>query len=265
MTTKQAIFILAVNAFISLVISVSVFMVLERVVRRPYEVGQSLPTTAPTHFITPSSLPQPTQPAPQPTVYIVRPGDTLSTVALRFGVPPEDILRANALADPDFLSVGQELIIPIGGLPSPTPTLPLTSTPTETPLPFEPPTPPPSATFPSVPAVLTTFTPTPAGPAVRIREVISPGDPAHETVLISNAGLPVDMEGWTLSNGKGHIYTFPAFRLWSNEATVQVHTSLGKDTATDLFWNRNASAWSSGSIITLADKEGNVIDTYYIP
>ncbi len=52
-------------------------------------------------------------PAPGPaTYYTVRPGDTLSAIAMRFGVSQAAIVRANNLADPWFIYVGQRLVIP---------------------------------------------------------------------------------------------------------------------------------------------------------
>jgi LysM repeat protein len=44
--------------------------------------------------------------------YVVRPGDTLSAVALRFGTTVAVLARYNGLADPNKLSVGQVLGIP---------------------------------------------------------------------------------------------------------------------------------------------------------
>jgi LysM repeat protein len=46
------------------------------------------------------------------TYYIVRAGDTLSGIAWRFGVSQASIIRANYLADPYLLYVGQRLAIP---------------------------------------------------------------------------------------------------------------------------------------------------------
>jgi murein DD-endopeptidase MepM/ murein hydrolase activator NlpD len=45
-------------------------------------------------------------------IYIVQQGDTLSSIALRFGVPSEDIQAANDLSDPNAIRVDQRLIIP---------------------------------------------------------------------------------------------------------------------------------------------------------
>ena len=56
-----------------------------------------------------------------PPTYTVKQGDTLGTISVEFDVPLEDIMEANGLSDPNVISVGQELIIPIGGIPEPTP------------------------------------------------------------------------------------------------------------------------------------------------
>jgi LysM repeat protein len=44
--------------------------------------------------------------------YVVREGDSLSSIAERFDVTEAAIMRANNLADPDRILVGQELVIP---------------------------------------------------------------------------------------------------------------------------------------------------------
>ena len=45
-------------------------------------------------------------------VYIVQPGDTLSFIASRFNVSVNDIITANPSVDPNFLSEGQQIVIP---------------------------------------------------------------------------------------------------------------------------------------------------------
>lgn len=51
----------------------------------------------------------------QEQVYVVQSGDTLSSIAARFGVAIADLMVANRLDDPDHLVVGQRLIIPAPG------------------------------------------------------------------------------------------------------------------------------------------------------
>lgn len=49
---------------------------------------------------------------PDGPVYIVQPGDTLYTIALRFGVTVEDLLEANDLSPDDLIFVGDRILIP---------------------------------------------------------------------------------------------------------------------------------------------------------
>ena len=56
--------------------------------------------------------------------YIVQSGDTLGSIAARFGVTVDAILRANNLSSANYLYLGQSLIIPTsggGGYPYPLP------------------------------------------------------------------------------------------------------------------------------------------------
>ena len=82
-----------------------------------------LPTAEPTAQPTPQPTPLPTaeptaQPTPQPTaaptqrIYVVQSGDTLGSIATRFGVTVQAIMNANGLTDPSLINIGQRLIIP---------------------------------------------------------------------------------------------------------------------------------------------------------
>ncbi len=60
-------------------------------------------------------------PAPAPSngqTYTVRSGDTPITIARRFGVDPDELMRANNITDPRRLFVGRELVIPGGSAPA---------------------------------------------------------------------------------------------------------------------------------------------------
>ena len=66
-----------------------------------------VPTAAPT-----GSAAAAASPTPVVTVYIVQPGETLSEIATKLGVPQQAIIDANGLAAPDRLADGQRLVIP---------------------------------------------------------------------------------------------------------------------------------------------------------
>jgi LysM repeat protein len=71
------------------------------------------PTPAATEEIT--AEPAPTlPPEPTPQVYTVRPNDTISKIAKKFGVTAEELLAANPqIKNPDRIKVGQEITIPV--------------------------------------------------------------------------------------------------------------------------------------------------------
>lgn len=66
-------------------------------------------------------LTAPAEPASPPPAtggtYVVQAGDTLSSIALRFGTSTDRLSAANHLSDPDQLAVGQTLAIPGSGRP----------------------------------------------------------------------------------------------------------------------------------------------------
>jgi LysM repeat protein len=72
------------------------------------------PTPLPTPSPTPLPTPRPATPTPKPTprTYRVQSGDTLSSIAARFGVSTQALINANGITDPNSLSIGQVLIIP---------------------------------------------------------------------------------------------------------------------------------------------------------
>jgi LysM repeat protein len=303
---QQIAFIIALNAIISLVISLAVVIIAgSRPPSQPAsaflpeapvtkteaspiagagdessQVKPSIPedTASPAGASIPTAEPvsgeiQPEETPVEPTFHVVQPGDTLGSIATSFDVSLEDLMRANGIENPDYVQVGQELLVPIGGLPPATPTFTPVPVPTDTPLPFNPPTPLPSGTLPPAePAATTGPTPTlvptlpsASGSEVRlVLQVLNPGDLENEMVQIVNQGPFVRLTGWTLSDEEGHTYTFPDFSLWGGGA-INIHTARGSNTTTDLYWDQPSAVWQAGSLVVLRDAEGEVFVTVAVP
>jgi LasA protease len=52
------------------------------------------------------------EPTPPPQVYVVQSGDTMSSIATRFGCSLESLMKANQITNPNLLQIGQKLQIP---------------------------------------------------------------------------------------------------------------------------------------------------------
>ncbi|MDE0195190.1 MAG: LysM domain-containing protein [bacterium] len=84
------------------------------------------PTTDTVVFEPPPPPPEPPQPPPEPPeeplvdedgilLYTVQAGDTLFSVAQRFGVSLDDVIEANNISNPDVIYEGDTLTIPPAG------------------------------------------------------------------------------------------------------------------------------------------------------
>jgi LysM repeat protein len=69
----------------------------------------------------PPGPPAPPAPAPGGVYYVVHRGDTLAKIAMRFGVSIWSIVRANNIANPNVIYVGQRFFIPKASSPKPVP------------------------------------------------------------------------------------------------------------------------------------------------
>ena len=97
-----------------------------------------LPTVTGTATATPPVTVTPT-PSPTPAwlTYTIREGDTIGAIANRFGIPQDELLKANRLTPQDVtsLQIGDEIVLPglLQATPTPTPTEVTTESPTATP------------------------------------------------------------------------------------------------------------------------------------
>ncbi|MAH42481.1 hypothetical protein CL614_02015 [archaeon] len=83
-------------------------------------------------------------------------------------------------------------------------------------------------------------------------------DVTNEWVEITALGNNYDMSNYTLKDLINHTYIFSEFIL-DSENKVRVHTGIGVDNNTDLFWNRSSAVWNNGGdTATLANSLGIV-------
>ncbi len=292
----QLALIIGVNAVISLVISITVVLLANRqglpgdvatavgqapgatVEETSTEDGASLEPNSPVEEISAESTPL------ESVTYVVEEGDTLGLIADKFAIPLSDLMVANGLTNKDFIQIGQELTIPLGGLATATPTFTPVLVPTETPLPFDPPTPlPTDAEIPPEPAATVgpsptpTDTPTPTPTPIPtstpppfdeinvvITEVIEPGDLLRETLVVLNRGAGTSLKDWKLEGSSLGVFIFPDIFLFSG-GSIRIHTAAGENSPSDLYLNQGEPAWPPGTTIILSDANNTEISRFTVP
>ena len=192
---------------------------------RPKSTG--LPTSTRTvPAVAPTVTPTVPVATPTPVTYVIKPGDSLSVIADRYGVDVEVLAQANGISDPNVIKVGQVLVIPG---PTPIPTATVLPTPTFTP---------------DVP------------PHLEIVDVVGRGAPSAETVIFVNHGRGVSLNAWTLRDAQGNAFVFPNLYV-APGAEIRVHTGVGQNTPQHLYWNRETPVWEEpGDMVVLADERG---------
>jgi LysM repeat protein len=209
----------------------------------PVPATPTLDVSARLERAVPSSTPT-VPPSLTPVTYTVKSGDTLLGISRELGIPQEALMAANGLTDPDALTVGQVLIIP--SLASPTEPAYGTS---------------PSATS---PAPSSTSIPEPGDADVIIQGVHERGNLESEYIYLENAGGVAAMLGWSVDDGKGNVYIFPEFTLYTGGG-VNLYTKPGTDSVINLFWGLTQPLWTPGTLITLRDAHGSIHSTFQVP
>ena len=244
MNRRLLIFFVLVNAFVSLTIAVTVVWVAEQ--RRPGPEELTVPSTpAPAVVLiaAPSSADAQTAPGSAdvppatPTaglaatetgaqeIYVVESGDSLSAIAARFGLTLNRLMEINDLTDPDFVFIGQRLVIP------------------------------PSQDRTDAPADGAVGLPQ-QGLQLRIQNA---GELAAESVqVVNDSDAVVDLQGWTLSRDGGPIYTFGSAPLFPGSG-INLYTDAGEDNSINRYWGRSAAAWETGSTVVLRNASGELI------
>jgi|GEM_PF-6044497 len=82
-----------------------------------------------------------------------------------------------------------------------------------------------------------------------------------EFVRLENRGeAVVNMEGYTISDSDGNIYTFPALEV-APFRTVLLFTGCAVDTQNELYWCQREEVWNnSGDTVFVTDAEGLYVD-----
>jgi LysM repeat protein len=180
-------------------------------------------------------------------LYVIQAGDTLGRIATLYSIPLEDIITVNNIDNPNVLQVGQEILIPVNGIPTPT------ATPEPTAVPNVPPTPIPTEVL------------TQGEVIISINEVVSPGELTAEAISIVNLGSrPASLENWQLEDDEGRLFVFPAITLFGDGAGILLHTEAGETTALDLYWGQEEAIWQAGDTIILRDANGTEQATFTV-
>lgn len=263
MNRRQLIFVVILNALISLVMALAVAWAVET--RRPdpellnisaTPIAQitTLPPVSANSEVTATPLP-PADPAgedegaseaaptatPDPAtqqIYTIQAGDSLSAVADRFSVTVDAIMKANELTDPNVVYIGQRLVIPGRGA---------------------------SSDSALQPTAATTTTLLAVGEGMLIRQVDGAGTILTEAVqIVNDSNTVVNLKGWRLDRENGSAYTFRELSIFPG-GNIWVHTASGDDTSVALYWDQPEPVWQSGNVVRLLDGQGAVINSYTVP
>jgi hypothetical protein len=190
------------------------------------------------------------EPCENPT-HVVQAGETTGVIAQEYGVTIAEIAELNQLVDPtfnpDFINTQQQILIPVCGIPTPTPS----------PVPSA--TPPPT----DLPPIPTATNPPPGTVEVTIERVLNAGDVTEEAVEIVNEGSPVNLSGWVLTDGDEE-YEFPRVNIFTGGA-VTIFTGAGTNDPRSLYWGLSEALWQPGDTIELYNTEGELIDSLAVP
>ena len=89
-----------------------------------------------------------------------------------------------------------------------------------------------------------------------------------EYFALQNQGYQtVDLSDWTVSNERGVTYRIPPGTTLAPNEILYIHSGVGSDSDTILFWNAIAPVWNNdGDIAFLSNGEGLIVTVYpYYP
>ncbi len=184
----------------------------------------------------------------------VRSGDTPYELAGIYGADPVAMLEVNGLTEDTarYLRVGDQLVVPVNDCPM-TPeqvqgflsgewTVDDLASP--------------------APRLTITLPPTAVAVQLEIARIVGAGDITAEGVEIRNLSDGVDLQGWTLEDGAGNVFTFPQQRLFAG-GQVMVFTRSGNNTPNALYQGMDAALWQASSgVAMLRNADGEFQATF---
>ena len=250
MNFKRIFYYLLLNIIVSAVTTLVVLNIWDRTHRPETTIPEPV-TLLPTAIA--SAIPLTDTPTPQPTLasrpYKVAAGETLGEIALLFDVSVEQLLEINNLQNPDELSAGMILDIPIAETAAQGPT-------SES-----------QADFQSAEQPLPTSTPPPIpeNSKIKIVTIVGVDDLATEHLQIQSiSSEPLSLEGWQLETNGGMVYIFPKITLFEYGA-VDLYSRAGINSVVALYWGRSNPIFQSGDQAMIYDADGKLQAVYSIP
>lgn len=184
----------------------------------------------------------------EPVLHTVAAGETLNIISQQYDVSVDDIMAVNGMDNPNFIAVGQQLTIPVGGIPEPT------AAPTE------------AAVVEARPSPIPTEPAAAGGGVIGVTGIVDPGTLETEAVQLVNSGAQQQsIQGWKVRDEDNNVYTFGDVSIFGDGAGVLLHTRAGDDTFSDLHWGLTEPVWGSGETLTLWDAAEQVVATFVVP
>jgi len=255
MSFRQMLPFLFLNVIVSALVVISILFWWDNRGVRGVENAKAKATLVPGELPTPNIAAPPTGAVPVATeavveenvVHVVQAGETLNAISQRYDVSVDDIMLVNGLDNPNLISVGQSLNIPVGGIPEPT------ALPTETPVALPSP-------IPTEPAA------TGDSGQITVAAILDPGIMETEAVeLVNNGGQAISLAGWQIRDEDNNIYTFGNVTIFGEGAGIRLFTRSGNDTFSELHWGLGSPAWRSGETLSFQDAGGQVVATFVVP
>jgi hypothetical protein len=93
-------------------------------------------------------------------------------------------------------------------------------------------------------------------PLFAVEAVIGAGDIQNEHIQIKYLGSePLSLQGWQISDGKKHTYTFGNFVIYKNGA-FDLYTRSGYATTIELYMGFSQALWENAGEFSLIDPSG---------